>query len=461
MLLALVLGTAGIVCAQSEAVQYGKENLERDYCTGYTITVNTGKQNKPTLYLYAAQFGGWQFVDSTVVENGTAVFSSKIAKSNKEASSLIPKGFYKVVARDVKTVLRDDADKQEQFDTVVVEYSTSLILNQQTSIELTLDPSRNEYEAFDVRNSEENQVFFSTMRMINRDMGFSSYQDLDGELYSTMPKSLYAQVFHLDAEIIPAVVAADFDYSKISKSDFHKVLSLVDFTDGRICHSVSGFFFFTHKYLTSDSLESVDEIITEVDTILTRAARGGRYQCGMYADPYYEPVMLHIYDTYDRGWIPEDQERRIKRQTDRIRKLAPGAQIPELTAYDINGKQHSTNEIQTKYTILWFWDPDCDHCQEMTPVLHDLYQKRADELDFEVFAVEVNDDYPRWKAFSEMNNLSDWINLSTSMGETSVDYIEYFDIVTTPVILLIDNEKNHAIIARQLTLDAIVRAMER
>jgi hypothetical protein len=47
------------------------------------------------------------------------------------------------------------------------------------------------------------------------------------------------------------------------------------------------------------------------------------------------------------------------------------------------------------------------------------------------------------------------------MGETSVDYIEYFDIVTTPVILLIDNEKNHAIIARQLTLDAIVRAMER
>ena len=97
----------------------------------------------------------------------------------------------------------------------------------------------------------------------------------------------------------------------------------------------------------------------------------------------------------------------------------------------------------------------------MTPILHDLYQKRADELDFEVFAVEVNDDYPRWKAFSEMNNLSDWINLSTSMGETSVDYIEYFDIVTTPVILLIDNEKNHAIIARQLTLDAIVRAMER
>ena len=39
MLLALVLGTVGTVCAQNKTVQYGKENLERDYCTGYNITV--------------------------------------------------------------------------------------------------------------------------------------------------------------------------------------------------------------------------------------------------------------------------------------------------------------------------------------------------------------------------------------------------------------------------------------
>ena len=488
VLLALVLGTAGVVCAQNETVKYGKENLGRDYCTEYIIKITADKQCNSTLYLYSALLGKWLLIDSTVVENGTAVFTAKTAaKSNKNASSLIPKGFYKVVARDVYTMLRDDAnldaelsldfgdekksDKPKRYDTFAIEYSTSLILNQQTSIELSLDLSRNEYEAFGVRNSEENQVLFSTMQMINKDMGFSSYMDLDGELYSTMPKSLYAQVFHLDTEIFQAMVAADFDYSKISKSDYHRILSLVDFTDGRLCHSASAFFYFAHKYLTSDSLESVDEIITEVDTILTRAARGGRYQCGLYAqwlygifdktgDPYYEPVLLHIYDTYDRGWIPEDRERRIKRQMDRIRKLAPGAQIPELTAFDINGKQHSTNEIQTKYTILWFWDPDCDHCQEETPVLHDLYQKEADNLDFEVFAVEVNDDYDRWKAFSEKHGLGDWINLSTSMGETSVDYIEYFDIVTTPVILLIDNEKNHTIKARQTTLEEIVRLMQ-
>ena len=95
----------------------------------------------------------------------------------------------------------------------------------------------------------------------------------------------------------------------------------------------------------------------------------------------------------------------------------------------------------------------------MTPILHDLYQKEADNLDFEVFAVEVNDDYDRWTAFTQQHQLDDWINLSTSMGETSVDFIEYFDIVTTPVILLIDNEKNHTIIARQVTLEEVERLM--
>ena len=326
-------------------------------------------------------------------------------------------------------------------------------------------------QTFEVLSSEENKVLFATTEMMNQQDGLPAALQAGVELNSSAPQSFYAQYLSLNKEIVDVMLSVSFRYSAIEPSVFHKVLSSVDFTDGRLCHSESFLFPLIQGYLLSDSRESASEIINEVDSILTRAARGGRYQCGLYAqwlygifdqtgDPYYEPVLLHIYDTYDRGWIPEDQERRIKRQMDRIRKLAPGAQIPELTAFDINGKQHSTNEIQTKYTILWFWDPDCDHCQEETPVLHDLYQKEADHLNFEVFAVEVNDDYDRWKAFSEKHGLSDWINLSTSMGETSVDYIEYFDIVTTPVILLIDNEKNHTIKARQTTLDEIVRLMK-
>ena len=121
---------------------------------------------------------------------------------------------------------------------------------------------------------------------------------------------------------------------------------------------------------------------------------------------------------------------------------------------------NTSNDITTKYTVLWFWDPDCDHCQEQTPILHQYYNELSDSLDFEVFAVEVNDDYDRWKAFSEKHELNDWINLSTSMGEPNVDFIDYFDIVTTPVVLLIDNSDGYAIKARQISLEEIIDLMK-
>ena len=172
-------------------------------------------------------------------------------------------------------------------------------------------------------------------------------------------------------------------------------------------------------------------------------------------NPDYDPALVYLYDQYDHSWIDEGDARRYKRKIDNLRKVIPGAQIPELISHDIDGKAHSTLDIKAHYTVLWFWDPDCDHCQEMTPPLHQLYQEHGKDYDFEVFAVEVNDDYERWKAFSDKHQLWDWTNLSTSRGEANLDFIEYFDIMTTPVMFLIDNTQKHTIIARQITLDEL------
>lgn len=456
-LLAVFFWPAGPVNAQNETVQYGKENIARDYCDEYNISIIIKDvPDHYVLHLWDYDFADWRLIDSTEVRNGKATFRKKSSsKSQDEVAEWLHKGFYDISGESL--------------------FPIQVIINQQTNFEIEWDVHNpNQFTNHTIKKSDENQLKKTVAFTWNEQQDAFEGAKAAAELTSTMPQSFLGQFYRLQNEILKTAQSDDpavyFAIGSASPSEFHHVLSLVDFTDARLCHTTSLLYPFIKEYLTSENRESVDEIITEVDTILVRAARGGRYQCGMYArwlfnifdktgDPYYEPVLLHIYDTYDRGWIREDQERRIKRQMDRVRRLAPGSQIPELTAYDINGKQHSTNDIQTKYTVLWFWDPDCDHCQEETPILHDIYQKQADELGFEVFAVEVNDDYDRWKAFSEKHGLTDWINLSTSMGETSVDYIEYFDIVTTPVILLIDNEKNHTIIARQVTLEELVRKM--
>lgn len=177
-------------------------------------------------------------------------------------------------------------------------------------------------------------------------------------------------------------------------------------------------------------------------------------------NPDTDPLLIHLYDTYDRSWIPEGSEKRYERKIEGLRKIVPGAHVPELIAHDRNGQACSTRQIKRHYTVLWFWDPDCDHCQEMTPILHKFYVENAERWDMEVFAVEVNEDHDRWVAFSDANDLWDWVNLSTSMGKANLDFVEYFDIMTTPVMFLIDNTDDFAIIARQITLDELFSFFE-
>ena len=288
--------------------------------------------------------------------------------------------------------------------------------------------------------------------------------------YIGVPGNMIEQYYLFD-NVLSAYLAAlqQNPQQTIPKSIFDYVVSKLDLMNPLIWNSKSSIPPFISKYLTDSQIFDTEYLISTLESLLSGCKEHNQtHYLAAYlfnafwatGDPAYDPILLYLYDRYDLTCWLGDRARVAKRKMDVVQRLAPGAQIPELTAYDINGKQHSTNDIQTKYTVLWFWDPDCDHCQEETPILHDIYQKQADDLGFEVFAVEVNDDYDRWKAFSEKHGLNDWINLSTSMGETSVDYIEYFDIVTTPVILLIDNENNHTIIARQTTLEELVRAMK-
>ena len=166
-------------------------------------------------------------------------------------------------------------------------------------------------------------------------------------------------------------------------------------------------------------------------------------------DKYYQPNNLQLYsDTY---------ERTLKRAVIRKRHTLVGAEIPYLEAVNADGKRESTQNPQRSYTVIWFWDPDCEDCQEETPILHKMYAEHAEEYDFEVFAHSLTADIERWKRISKEWGLT-WPNTCSEMGECNYDFIDYFSIVTTPCCLLIDKE--HKIIMRQFTLEQLENFFE-
>lgn len=359
-------------------------------------------------------------LDSAVVRKGKALFKNKAE---------VPCGVYEI------------------YDDKMMIGFEYIILNHDNKFTFDLSD-------FHFEGSEENQQ----MQQFRLKANNVPVEDLCREMRETMPQSFLSKY---------VTAAYGANAKAIADPSVHDLLtrhiSVTDLQEPRLLFSHVPVFRMIEDEITEAVFPNSDSVIRHIRYLLDRPMcqpirnyiiRTLFSQLDVH-NPDYDPALVYLYDHYDRSWIDEGDARRYKRKIDNLRKIIPGAQIPELISHDIDGKAHSTLDIKTRYTVLWFWDPDCDHCQEMTPPLHQLYQEHGKDYDFEVFAVEVNDDYERWKAFSDKHQLWDWTNLSTSRGEANLDFIEYFDIMTTPVMFLIDNNQNHTIIARQITLDEL------
>lgn len=426
-LTAIVFVAFTVLCGCSVAQTTNVPTLK-----GYEIKFTDVNNSNGKVYLIGYHGGEPYCADSAVVKKGTAVFKNK--------KSTLPCGVYSF---SYTLNARPIAD---------------LILNKDNKLTVRMPKDPSVFNQIVVDGSEENSILYDFI--YNTPNNTKDIYDYCRKLVETMPDAFVSK-------FIIATNGANWQQLANSRSQVSlvKILSnVVDFNEPRLLFSPSRLFSMIELPITNEELTEADDIINYIKMLTLRKScpavesyiAGKLFKALDTHNPDFDPAMVYLYDHCSKDWIDEDSRGRIQRKVNNLRKLIPGAKVPELISHDSTGNAHSTHDIANRYTVLWFWDPDCDHCQEMTPVLHQLYQEHANDWDFEVFAVEVNNDHDRWITFSDQHELWDWTNLSTSMGEANLDFIEYFDIMTTPVIYLVDNSKEHTIIARQITLDELV-----
>jgi thiol-disulfide isomerase/thioredoxin len=108
----------------------------------------------------------------------------------------------------------------------------------------------------------------------------------------------------------------------------------------------------------------------------------------------------------------------------------------------------SLYDIKNKYTILYFWDPSCGHCQKVTPKLSEFYNTKAKDLDLEIIGVYIEADTTEWFKYIKEKELK-WINAADLLGKAN--FRKYYDIYSTPVIYLMD--KNKKLIAKRIDVE--------
>jgi thiol-disulfide isomerase/thioredoxin len=249
----------------------------------------------------------------------------------------------------------------------------------------------------------------------------------------------------------------------------------VNFYDDRILHTP----FFEPKldeYFKYYVSPNADSIISEINYILLSARTGKEiypYLLLKFTNKYFTPeymgqdkVFLFLFENFyskgDTVYLSPPSRKQVFDKAYSIMANQLGSPAPVLNLTDTSGNKILMQALQSKFTVLAFWDPICSHCQKEIPRLDSFYRAKWKNEDVKIYSVNVNDTaFNKFKKFIKEKNLSsDWTQVYQPHAEMQEDiaakkanFRQLYNIFITPTFYLLDADKN--IIAKQLSIDQI------
>jgi peroxiredoxin len=151
-------------------------------------------------------------------------------------------------------------------------------------------------------------------------------------------------------------------------------------------------------------------------------------------------------------WIDSTVKAKIKERYETLKPLLLGKKAPALSLPDSSNNFHDLYKQNNKFTILYFWDPNCGHCQKETPKLNDFYKEQKSKG---VGIYSVSTDHPKdWKKYIREKNLV-FLNVCNAIGDKTVyyDLRKGYDVYSTPSIFVLNEKKE--IIAKKLGVEQL------
>lgn len=205
-------------------------------------------------------------------------------------------------------------------------------------------------------------------------------------------------------------------------------------------------------YLNKLTPQSPDSIIISVDYILNKVEHNPemyRYFLADFLNKYaqlkivgHDALYVHLVDKYyTKGkahWVDDETLEKMKENANDLRPILIGKKMPDFITYKEDKTAVRLYNIQSPYTIVFFWAPDCGHCKKITPNVVDFYKKYKDKgVKLLAVCTKSGDKYGTcWPAIKE-KGMEDFINT----GDEYRRYDAIFKIKTTPKIFILDKDK--------------------
>lgn len=223
-----------------------------------------------------------------------------------------------------------------------------------------------------------------------------------------------------------------------------------------------------NNFFTNILIQSPDSLKLEVDRFIEKTASNKDvYQyCVSYLLNYYnrsnimshDGVFLHVADKYylagKAPWADKELLTKLTERANRLRTNLVGLTAPNLVLESETGEYLALNQVNSKFTVVYFWEPDCSHCQKETPLLFDLFNKYRDK-GVKVYAIYTQYKKDVWTKYLAEKGY-DWMNVWDSNYNSN--FRTLYDITSTPTIYLLDKDKK--ILAKRISVETLEKILK-
>lgn len=176
-----------------------------------------------------------------------------------------------------------------------------------------------------------------------------------------------------------------------------------------------------------------------------------------------DEVFVNLVDRYVASgkatFMDEETKKKVIEKAEKMKPTLIGNKAPEITVYEESGNPISLYDLESDYTVLIFWRPECTTCQKSMPDVIRFYEQYKDK-GVKVMSVctDMGEKAAKCWDFTRQKGMAGKFINTNDPGNKSRFYQKY-DVRTTPKILILD--KNKEILVNRIGASQLGEMMER
>jgi hypothetical protein len=185
----------------------------------------------------------------------------------------------------------------------------------------------------------------------------------------------------------------------------------------------------------------------------------------------YQYILTWLYQTYNRSpieghsavgkvmtnlmadstkvdWLSAADKAELQKNVKRYALNPEGCIAADLVLQTPNGTSKQLHIVEAPCTLLYFFDPECQACRVITPLLYSLFLHYK-EKGLQIFAVYPERNREAWVQYISDNGFGDFINVWDADGTANIH--DKYSLYAIPQIYVLDESKK--ILHKDVSID--------